>query len=182
MASMAVVAGSISTVLFAISTLPMLIKAARTKELASYSRGNLVLANVGNAVHSIYVLQLPPGPIWALHGFYVITSGLMLFWHLRYVRRSPRPHDIPSFPGGSHDHRTHRDSDHRRRSGRPSNGLSPAATRSALRDLGHKPVSRRQLASTVGLTAALLTGPLRRATGTALSRAEMDLSDQIAGG
>ena len=40
----------------------MLIKAARTKELASYSRGNLVLANVGNAVHSIYVLQLPAGP------------------------------------------------------------------------------------------------------------------------
>ena len=68
----------------------MLIKAARTKELSSYSRGNLVLANAGNAVHSIYVFQLPPGPIWALHSFYVIASALMLFWHLRYVRR-PRP-------------------------------------------------------------------------------------------
>ena len=65
----------------------MLIKAARTKELRSYSRGNLVLANAGNAVHSIYVFQLPPGPIWALHTFYVVTSGLMLFWHLRYARR-----------------------------------------------------------------------------------------------
>ena len=56
----------------------MLIKAARTKELRSYSRGNLVLANVGNGVHSIYVVQLPPGPIWALHGFYIVTSALML--------------------------------------------------------------------------------------------------------
>jgi hypothetical protein len=53
----AVLAGSASTVLFAVSTLPMLIKASRTKELNSYSRGNLVLANVGNAVQSIYVLQ-----------------------------------------------------------------------------------------------------------------------------
>ena len=68
----------------------MLIKAARTKELSSYSRGNLVLANAGNAVHSIYVFQLPPGPIWALHSFYVIASALMLLWHLRYVRRPRR--------------------------------------------------------------------------------------------
>ena len=52
MSSVAVLAGSVSTVLFAASTLPMLIKAARTKELSSYSRGNLVLANVGNAVHT----------------------------------------------------------------------------------------------------------------------------------
>jgi hypothetical protein len=87
MATLAVLAGSLSTILFAVSTWPMLIKAARTKELSSYSRGNLVLANAGNAVHSIYVFQLPPGPIWALHSFYIIASALMLFWHLRYVRR-----------------------------------------------------------------------------------------------
>lgn len=47
--SVAVLAGSVSTVLFAVSSLPMLIKAVRTKELNSYSRGNLVLANVANA-------------------------------------------------------------------------------------------------------------------------------------
>src|SRR5215207_11742411 len=87
MSGMAMLAGSVSTVLFGVSTLPMLIKAARTKELSSYSRGNLVLANAGNAVHSIYVFQLPTGPIWALHTFYIVTSGLMLFWHLRYARR-----------------------------------------------------------------------------------------------
>jgi uncharacterized protein with PQ loop repeat len=97
MSAMAMLAGSVSTVLFGVSTLPMLIKAARTKELSSYSRGNLVLANAGNAVHSIYVFQLPLGPIWALHTFYVVTSGLMLFWHLRYVRRTPRSSGIQPF-------------------------------------------------------------------------------------
>jgi uncharacterized protein with PQ loop repeat len=90
MATLAVLAGSLSTILFAVSTLPMLIKAARTRELSSYSRGNLVLANAGNAVHSIYVFQMPPGPIWALHSFYIIASALMLFWHVRYVRRPRR--------------------------------------------------------------------------------------------
>lgn len=85
--NVAVLAGTMSTVLFALSTLPMLIKAVKTKDLASYSRGNMVLANVGNAVHSVYVFQLPPGPIWVLHTFYIISSALMLFWHLRYARR-----------------------------------------------------------------------------------------------
>ena len=93
---MAIVAGTISTALFAASVLPMLIKAARTKDLSSYSRGNLVLANVGNAVHSVYVAQLPAGPIWALHSFYVLTSGLMLIWHLHYVGASPRSDGIPA--------------------------------------------------------------------------------------
>ena len=93
---MAIVAGIVSTALFAASVLPMLIKAARTKDLSSYSRGNLVLANVGNAVHSVYVAQLPAGPIWALHTFYVLTSGLMLIWHLHYVGASPRSDPIPA--------------------------------------------------------------------------------------
>ena len=81
----------------------MLIKAARTKELDSYSRGNLVLANAGNAVYSIYVFHLPAGPIWALHSFYVVSSGLMLFWHLRYACQSVRSDDIQLLIGGSHD-------------------------------------------------------------------------------
>jgi uncharacterized protein with PQ loop repeat len=89
-ASVALIAGTISTVLFASSTLPMICKAFRTKDLASYSLANLVLANVGNAVHCIYVVHLPPGPIWALHGFYVVTSGLMLLWCLRYRHAQPR--------------------------------------------------------------------------------------------
>jgi uncharacterized protein with PQ loop repeat len=79
-----VLAGTLSTVLFAIGMLPMLVKAARTRDLASYSLGNLVLSNVANAVHSIYVFNLPAGPIWALHVAYVVASALMLAWWLRY--------------------------------------------------------------------------------------------------
>ncbi len=62
----------------------MLVKAARTRDLASYSLGNLILSNVANAVHSIYVFNLPAGPIWALHVAYILASALMLAWWLRY--------------------------------------------------------------------------------------------------
>ena len=79
-----VLAGIVSTIIFASSTLPMLRKAAATKDLWSYSLGNIGLANVGNLVHSVYVFSLPVGPIWALHGFYVVSTALMLFWYLRY--------------------------------------------------------------------------------------------------
>ncbi len=79
-----VLAGTLSTVLFAAGMLPMLIKAARTRDLASYSLGNLVLSNVANIVHSLYVFNLPAGPIWALHLAYVFASALMLAWWLRY--------------------------------------------------------------------------------------------------
>ncbi len=77
-------AGTLSTVLFALGMLPMLVKAARTKDLASYSLGNLMLTNVANAVHSVYVFNLPAGPIWALHLSYLFASALMLVWWLRY--------------------------------------------------------------------------------------------------
>ena len=30
------------------------------------------------------MVHLPAGPIWVLHGFYVVTSALMLLWWLRY--------------------------------------------------------------------------------------------------
>ena len=35
-------------------------------------------------VHSVYVLSLPAGPIWALHGFYLVSMGLLLLWYLRF--------------------------------------------------------------------------------------------------
>ncbi|MCP8998467.1 hypothetical protein NFC73_01770 [Pseudarthrobacter sp. RMG13] len=79
-----VLAGTLSTVLFAAGMLPMLVKAARTKDLASYSLGNLLLTNVANAVHSVYVFNLPAGPIWVLHLAYLLASALMLAWWLRY--------------------------------------------------------------------------------------------------
>lgn len=79
-----VLAGTLSTVLFAAGMLPMLVKAARTKNLTSYSLGNLLLTNVANAVHSVYVFNLPAGPIWALRLAYLLASALMLAWWLRY--------------------------------------------------------------------------------------------------
>jgi uncharacterized protein with PQ loop repeat len=78
------IAGTISTTIFALSTLPMLRKAFKTKDLQSYSLGQILLANVGNLVHSVYVFHLPAGPIWALHSFYLLTTALMLVWYLRY--------------------------------------------------------------------------------------------------
>jgi hypothetical protein len=95
-------AGLASTVIFAVSTLPMLVKAHRSRNLTSYSLGNIVLANVGNAVHSVYVFSLPPGPIWVLHSFYLVSTGMMLGWYLRYgLRRST--HRLCERMGGSPD-------------------------------------------------------------------------------
>ena len=88
-----VLAGIASTTIFAASVLPMLVKAWQTRDLRSYSRGNPVLANIGNGVHSVYVFDLPPGPIWALHGFYLVTSALMLLWSVRYANLHGRPHN-----------------------------------------------------------------------------------------
>ena len=83
MDTLPVLAGTVSTIVFVGSVLPMLHKAFITRELSSYSLGNIALANVGNTVHSVYVFALPPGPIWVLHSFYVVSSALMLHWYLR---------------------------------------------------------------------------------------------------
>jgi hypothetical protein len=80
----AVLAGGVSTVIFAGSVMPMIVKAVRTRDLASYSMGNLLLANTGNLVHSVYVYSLPAGPIWALHAFYLVSTGFMLAMYLRH--------------------------------------------------------------------------------------------------
>lgn len=84
---MPTLAGAVATLVFALATMPMLGKAVRSRDLTSYSTGNLVLANLGNAVYSVYVFQLPLGPIWFLHGYYVLSSGLMLFWSRRFAPR-----------------------------------------------------------------------------------------------
>ena len=73
-----------STAIFVTSALPMLVKAARTRDLDSYSRGQLMLANVGNAINSVYVFSLRLGPIWFLHAFNLACTLLMMAWHLRY--------------------------------------------------------------------------------------------------
>jgi hypothetical protein len=86
------IAGTISTGIFAVSTMPMVLKAARTRDLSSYSGGNLLLSNLGNVLYAIYVFSMPMGPAWALYGFNLTVSATMLLYWLRY--RTPRPpHD-----------------------------------------------------------------------------------------
>ena len=82
--SLPTIAGFISTALFGLGTLPMLTKAFRTKNLASYSLGNILLSNIGNLIYSVYVFQLPPGPVWFLHSYNLLSTGLMLVWYLQY--------------------------------------------------------------------------------------------------
>lgn len=84
--SVFIVAGVLSTSIFTLSQIPMLVRAYRTRDLRSYSSANLVLSNLGNAVHWLYIVTLPFGPIWFLHSFNSLVTGLMLFWYLRYRR------------------------------------------------------------------------------------------------
>ncbi len=81
-----IVAGSISSLFFISSNLPMLVKAYQTKNMHSYSLINLLLTNVGNLVYWLYVSSLPIGPIWFMHSFYTVTSVLMLVCYQRFER------------------------------------------------------------------------------------------------
>jgi len=77
-------AGSISSLFFISSNLPMLWKVFKTKNLRSYSFIHILFNNVGNVVYWLYVSSLPIGPIWVMHTFYTITSILMLIGYIRY--------------------------------------------------------------------------------------------------
>lgn len=89
MPQIAIACGLMATFLYVAATLPMLAKAARTKDLRSYSGANLMIANTGNVTQSVYILALPPGPMWLLHGFNTAAAALMLWWWLQ-SRTSPR--------------------------------------------------------------------------------------------
>ncbi len=77
------VAGTIATVVFAVSNLPMLRKALRTRDVSSYSLPSMIMINGANVVYSLYVFTLPFGPIWGLHTFYVVSCAIMLVLCLR---------------------------------------------------------------------------------------------------
>ncbi len=93
----AFLAGLASTVVFTLSTLPMVARAWRTRDMASYSRGHLVMTNVGNAIHTLYVVSLPLGPVWVLHSFHVVVSAAMLTWHLRFTGPQDLEREVPSY-------------------------------------------------------------------------------------
>jgi uncharacterized protein with PQ loop repeat len=88
MDTLSFVAGTISSLIFASSNIPMLLKAYHTKDLHSYSALNLFLVNVGNLLYWLYIVNLPPGPIWVLHIFYTISSGILL---VMYCQQAGKP-------------------------------------------------------------------------------------------
>jgi hypothetical protein len=79
-------AGSISCGIFISSNLPMLYKAFQTRDLKSYSLGQILIGNLGNGLYWIYLISLPFGPAWFIHGFFTLSSLLMLVGYLHYER------------------------------------------------------------------------------------------------
>jgi uncharacterized protein with PQ loop repeat len=104
MSALTLTAGVMSTAVFVVSYLPMLHRAVRTRDLSSYSRPSLVLANVGNVLQSVYVYSLPAGPIWLLHTFYLGASALMLRLHVRH-KPSVDNRSAPPIAQGAHNDR-----------------------------------------------------------------------------
>jgi hypothetical protein len=87
MAEFQLLAGTLSSIIFVGSNFPMVSKALRTRDLASYSLGHIGLANVGNLLYWLYVSALPVGPIWFLHAFNTLVGVLMLGLYLRHEKR-----------------------------------------------------------------------------------------------
>ncbi|MCB8936820.1 MAG: hypothetical protein H6655_00280 [Ardenticatenaceae bacterium] len=85
--SIEIVAGFGSSLIFIMSNLPMVAKAVRTRDLRSYSLSQILLANTGNLLYWLYVLGLPFGPIWLLHGFNTAVALLMLALYLLFETR-----------------------------------------------------------------------------------------------
>jgi uncharacterized protein with PQ loop repeat len=88
------VAGTIATVVFAVSNLPMLRKALRTRDVSSYSLPSMIMINGANVVYSMYVFTLPLGPIWGLHTFYVVSCAIMLVLCVRQRRAGSAPDSL----------------------------------------------------------------------------------------
>jgi uncharacterized protein with PQ loop repeat len=86
--------GSLSSILFMVGTLPMVVKAFKTRNLKSYSLGNILLSNFGNFIYWIYQVSLPFGPTWFLHSFNTITTFLMLILYLRH-EKGCTPSNLP---------------------------------------------------------------------------------------
>ncbi len=84
MSQLQVLAGSIAGLIFAAASWNMLVKAWRTKDLRSYSPGQIILNNVGNLIYWLYVISLPFGPIYFMHGFFTLVSLIMLIWFYAY--------------------------------------------------------------------------------------------------
>ncbi len=92
------IAGTVATVVFAVSNLPMVRKALRTRDVSSYSLSSIGMINGANAVYSLYVFSLPVGPIWALHTFYLVSCAIMLVLCLSQRRSAGRQSPLGDQP------------------------------------------------------------------------------------
>lgn len=95
MEQMQMLAGSVAGLIFAAGSVDMLVKAWRTKDLRSYSSGQMVLNNIGNLFYWLYVISLPFGPIYFMHSFSTFVSLLMLIWYFAYQREPEASKQIP---------------------------------------------------------------------------------------
>ena len=115
--TLALIAGTLSSLIFVSSHVPMLWKAYKTRDLSSYSLLNIILLNVGNLLYWLYIVSLPIGPVWMMHTFYTVSSGLLLYLYGRYVlSKSVKHHSqrlltrlrskisLPSLPSLNHHH------------------------------------------------------------------------------
>ena len=90
-----VLAGIVSTLLFVVSYLPMLVKAFRTRDLESYSLRQPVDRQRRQRRALDLRVQPAAGADLVPAHFYVVAAALMLLWHFRYADQAdplpPRP-------------------------------------------------------------------------------------------
>ena len=86
-----IIAGVLSSIIFASGTFSMLIKVVRTHDVDSYSLSSIILNNLGNLVYWLYVFSLPMGPIYFLHLFYTVAMIVMLLCFVLYHHRAKEP-------------------------------------------------------------------------------------------
>ncbi len=77
-------AGSLSSLIFVSSNFPMLWKVMKTRNVKSYSLGQIILRNLGNLVYWIYVASLPVGPVWYLQGFFTLSGFVLLACYFQF--------------------------------------------------------------------------------------------------
>ncbi len=77
-------AGSLSSLIFVTSNFPMLWKVVKTRNVKSYSLGQIILRNLGNLVYWIYVASLPVGPAWYLQALFTLSGLVLLVCYLQF--------------------------------------------------------------------------------------------------
>jgi uncharacterized protein with PQ loop repeat len=80
-------AGSLASLMFVSSNFPMLWKVMKTRDMKSYSLGQIILRNLGNLVYWIYVASLPVGPVWLLQGFFTLSGMILLVCYLGFDKK-----------------------------------------------------------------------------------------------